>query len=321
LKAEAAVPRWIHQRAEHLLATSPAMPKSMAFAIATEQAKRSGHLEEPKMKKRGSLEDEIRKLLGETSPASAAHGARDKTRGSVKGERERLFHRTEAPSKLGAAEFNGFVDELVSRALGGAGKTASPSPSAAGSAAESRAQKFVSGVKGEFFPAAGAIVGAGAGKAFGIDPLAGAAAGYGLGAVPEIVRAIRHRAKVAGSEQHSRNKEAGVGRAAPMTVSEYSGPLSFGRFKLTSGLPPFRVPELSRPQARSAGPASWMLGQDKTGASQATAMDSMTPAGRLRVTQRAGAPRVTGPAGPSIADISKPLGFGKKLSGALKNTL
>lgn len=32
------MPAWIHDRAEHLLAKNPAMPKSQAFAIATQQA-------------------------------------------------------------------------------------------------------------------------------------------------------------------------------------------------------------------------------------------------------------------------------------------
>lgn len=32
------MPKWIHDRAEHLLAKNPSMPKSQAFAIATQQA-------------------------------------------------------------------------------------------------------------------------------------------------------------------------------------------------------------------------------------------------------------------------------------------
>lgn len=48
---------------------------------------------------------------------------------------------------------------------------------------------FLEGAGHEAGPAAGATIGAGLAKMTGIDPLAGAAAGYGLGATPEIFRA------------------------------------------------------------------------------------------------------------------------------------
>jgi hypothetical protein len=58
-------------------------------------------------------------------------------------------------------------------------------------------KKFISGAKGELGPAVGATLGAGVGKMVGIDPLAGAAAGYGIGALPEIIHGVqRHRAKI-----------------------------------------------------------------------------------------------------------------------------
>lgn len=53
--------------------------------------------------------------------------------------------------------------------------------------------EFWHGAKHEVGPALGAITGAGIAKATGIDPLAGAAAGYGLGATPDIVRAIKDK--------------------------------------------------------------------------------------------------------------------------------
>lgn len=37
------MPKWVHDRAEHLLAKNPSMPKSMAFAIATQQGEATGH--------------------------------------------------------------------------------------------------------------------------------------------------------------------------------------------------------------------------------------------------------------------------------------
>jgi len=48
---------------------------------------------------------------------------------------------------------------------------------------------------------------------------------------------------------------------------------------------------------------------------------ALTPMGQLRSTQRIGRPKVTAPPGPSIADVSKPHGFGKPLPGAAKNKI
>ena len=59
-----------------------------------------------------------------------------------------------------------------------------------------RAEKwkgFKGGVRGEAGPAAGAVLGAGLAGATGINPLAGAAAGYGVGAIPEIWHGIKNR--------------------------------------------------------------------------------------------------------------------------------
>lgn len=53
--------------------------------------------------------------------------------------------------------------------------------------------KFWQGAKHEVGPALGAVTGAGLAKATGFDPLAGAAAGYGLGAAPDIVHAIKEK--------------------------------------------------------------------------------------------------------------------------------
>jgi len=63
----------------------------------------------------------------------------------------------------------------------------------AGEVAKSRMGKFLHGAKGELGPAIGATLGAGLAKMYGVDTLAGAAGGYGVGALPEIIHAIRHR--------------------------------------------------------------------------------------------------------------------------------
>lgn len=97
-------------------------------------------------------------------------------------------------------------------------------------------------------------------------------------------------------------------------VSQYSGPLSYGPFKQTSGIPPFKAPSMTKFDEKAGVPKPWMVGSDKTGA-------AMSPAQRLAKAQRVGAPKVTAPAGPSIADVSKPHGYGQKLPGATKNRI
>ncbi len=119
--------------------------------------------------------------------------------------------------------------------------------------------------------------------------------------------------KVRGSK-----KEAGVGVGAGMTTSQYSGPLSYGPFKMTSGIPAFRRPAMTKGDPALEGEA-WMYGENKEASMAATG--AMTPAGKLQSAQRVGAPKVTGFAGPSIADISKPKGYGTPLPGAQKNQL
>ena len=52
---------------------------------------------------------------------------------------------------------------------------------------------FWEGAKHELGPALGAVGGAGVAKMVGVDPLAGAAAGYGLGATGDIVKAIKEK--------------------------------------------------------------------------------------------------------------------------------
>ena len=45
------------------------------------------------------------------------------------------------------------------------------------------------------------------------------------------------------------------------------------------------------------------------------------PGGKLYQTQAVGEPKVTAPPGPSIADQSKPIGYGLKQPGATKNRI
>lgn len=116
-------------------------------------------------------------------------------------------------------------------------------------------------------------------------------------------------------------KEAGVGVGSGMSASSYSGPLSFGSFKMVSGIPGFNSPELATKPTKQASAfleeATKLL---KEGGMN-TATGAMHAAGKLHATQSVGAPKTTAPAGPSIAQVSKPNGFGTPLSGTKKNIL
>ena len=131
---------------------------------------------------------------------------------------------------------------------------------------------------------------------------------------------------------HDRLKEAGVGVGAGMTTSQYSGPLSFGPFKMTSGIPPFRRPNMTKHDESLEG-AAWQTGGNKEAAALLQGFEAglkeastagtgaMGAAGKLSTSQRVGAPKTTGFAGPSIADVAKPKGFGMPMPGAQKNQI
>jgi hypothetical protein len=97
-------------------------------------------------------------------------------------------------------------------------------------------------------------------------------------------------------------------------VSQYSGPLSMGPFRMASGLPPFTAPSLR---------AGFTKKQDALQMAKSSAMaeGGLTPKSLLSSGQRIGKAKITNPSGPSIGDLSKPIGFGSKLPGATKGTL
>lgn len=101
-------------------------------------------------------------------------------------------------------------------------------------------------------------------------------------------------------------------------VSQYSGPLSMGKFPLVSGLPPASRPSL---QSTFQGKQDALQMAKSSGAMVQT---GITPAAKLQSAQSIGSPKITQPTfsgQPSQADLSKPIGFGMKLPGAVKGTL
>jgi hypothetical protein len=92
-------------------------------------------------------------------------------------------------------------------------------------------------------------------------------------------------------------------------VSQYSGPLSYGSLVLPSLLS--QTPDQ---------PLNVTVERKKQAASLIPAVTNSVKS-KLTLAQKVGQPKLTNPAGPSIADIAKPRGFGLPLPGALKGTI
>lgn len=127
---------------------------------------------------------------------------------------------------------------------------------------------------------------------------------------------LTHKLRAAGksAEETDRiigeGKTAGMGVGAGMSTSQYSGPLSLGTFKQTSGIPAFSSPAMAEKKASIFDVfLAALLEKDAAPASAAA---------RLNSTQAVGAPKTTAPPGPSISQVSKPHGYGTPLAGTTK---
>jgi len=223
------MPEWMHNRSEHILAKNPSMPKSEAFAIATQQMEAGGH--GPKS----------------YGTAHGRHAAKVKYNAPKNDEEKSNPGGLESPKMKHASVGSMLVDILTKIGFNASAYGGQPAQNGPGMKGQSQIPPFV--------------------------------------APPIAV------------------KSAGAGVGAGTSTSQYSGPLSFGPFKQTSQIPPFVAPPIE--QAKTAAPATGAMGV----------------AGKLRAAQRVAGPKVTGFAGPSISEVSKPKGFGKPLSGTLKNQL
>lgn len=142
------------------------------------------------------------------------------------------------------------------------------------------------------------------------------------------------------------------------TTSQYSGPLSMGSFKQESGQPGYNtaqalkvadfefganyqqdderdqypVPKKSVPLKKESGYEDDYFGdggETSHNFKQESSLPplrkpklkvagALTPAGRLASSRAVGLPKITAPSGPSIAQQSKPHGFGHAMPGAIK---
>lgn len=315
------MPKWVHDRAEHLLAKNPSMSKSMAFAVATQQGHATGHtpkgygtaegkqvakakfdtpkddekkanpghLDSPKLKSAAVL------LLAKLGFANSSYAGQPAQNGpGMKGRSqippfvappiETKEARSKALHRVGELVTGSRANKLYDAALQHAEVARSGNVPQAKASRKLRELAHLE--EGKVGRTQGAL-----------------ATTAGLGAIADLTGMV--------DRVRERTKRAGVGVGAGMSTSQYSGPLSFGPFKQTSQIPGFVSPAMTK-----GDPG--LEPNVKVGFAATGAMNAM---GKLRSAQRVGAPKVTGFAGPSIAQIAKPKGFGQPLSGALKNRL
>lgn len=378
------MPEWMHNRAEHILAKNPSMPKSEAFAIATQQSHALGKspkgygtaegkatakakFDTPKDDKKtanpGGLTSEKMAGIGAQALAGGALGAligHGHAKGQGKKHTGKSMLAGAALGAVGAPAVMAAAKHIDQRALSRAeGEVAKGNFEEARRVGNTR--HFDPGIKIQekmAFDAALLEEFAEINKVSGVlgdtwkamnTPIPGTptlVAGRGLlGEAAEAAKSIAPAA--AKTKDQILAARRASWRPAPklaFTVSQYSGPLSMGAFKMTSGLPNKAPPSLYEspvevkkaekavpefgglvthggipaPPLRSGVFSYFDRQLEKERAKKAGVMSptGVTPAARLSSSMRIGAPKVTAPSGPSIAAIAKPKGFGTPIAGA-----
>ena len=286
------MPAWIHGRAEHLLAKNPSMKKETAFAIATQQGHRLG--KNPK-------------------GYGTATGKRVAKRKFDKPKKE--YVKTPNPRELESPKMAAMRRELEKGAT-----TQSDSPymldklhvepkvrPRRADAPEPK-HRVKLAVPAPGMPAPGGQVAG----VFGLSPQTGQTAGLN----PAKQLGQMGQPQNTGAPKLPAPKMPGLSMKTAFAVSQYSGTLGGGRRDIyTTG------------EFKTAGPPGEKGSKKK---SKVAAMRdelaklngvAITPKGKLRQTQSVGAPKVTPPPGPSIAELSKPVGYGMKAPGATKGTI
>jgi len=238
-------------------------------------------------------------VVGKASPATLAHelghAAIDKTRVGrlLQSTPANVLSRALVPS-IGAAGTAGYLlgsddrrAQLAGAGLGAAGTAALLAPEVGASHTGLKTLRGLSAGPAEL-KAARRAMGAGLGSyAARAAMLGGVALGAGT---------LRRVARDKQRETQPKVKEG-------FTRSEFSGDMNPPSMKYHSSLPPFTAPPL-----KTAGPPSEK--QKKAGL--------FSPASQLSKAKSVGTLKMGPPPGPSIAQIAKPVGFGKPLPGATK---
>jgi len=347
------MPEWVHNRAEHILAKNPSMPKGMAFAIATQQAHATGHTPKSFGTAEGKATAKAKFDTPKNDEQRANPGGLDSPKLAsalvlIVKQAGLMDVARQAPTAMKALP--GAAKNLMTGAtphlehlneIGGLGVLAVPSIDKMQALARAR----IAGDRSEHAVEKRQLMGEGGHAALEVGGL-GMLAGPALARIKHAFANSAYAGNVAqngpGMKSHSQLpaftrpplavKAAGVGVGAGMSTSQYSGPLSYGAFKMTSGIPPFRRTSATRHDESLDAPG-YMTGQNKESAARAlvrlfgkeasstAATGAMSPAASLNATQRVAGPKTTGFSGPSIADVAKPKGFGTPMPGAQKNQI
>lgn len=295
------MPAFIHRRAEHLLAKNPKMEKSTAFAIATQQ----GHALGKNPKKYGTK--------GGKAEAKAKY---DKPK--------KEYVKTPNPGGLETPKLKPMKKKAsLGSVLVGIMKEATSVPDSPylldqiGKEPKIRptsavAPKEKHRVKQAMIPSAGE--------------------GPGGGGIAEAAKKLQTSQKI-GVPKIEQPKVKPLTAKLAFAVSQYSGTMGPSKFvNYASGQVPFRNPML-----RNAGASNEELAmaqkemKKKTkGWTPLTKVSAMldelaklnaiqSPEAQITSSQKVGAPKTTAPPGPSIAQIAKPVGFGRPQPGATKS--
>lgn len=288
------MPAWTHDRAEHLLAKNPSMTKSQAFAIATQQ----GH-----------------KLGKNPKGYGTKKGKKDARAKYDKPKKE--YVKTPNPKglespKMASAMYSSMTDELWKEAKAKEGEDLSGNPylldqvgkpkvrprRAEAPEPKHRVKLALQQPPGVFgMPST-------TGQTAGINPAQQLAKSQKIG-VPKLQQPKMKTLSM---------KTAGLKHA--FQTSQFSGTLGGG------------TRDIYRPSdVKYGGPPPPPEKTKKT--KEAAMVDELmklngmatTPKGKLYSTQRVGAPKVSAPPGPSISELSKPVGYGTKAPGAVKNSI
>lgn len=305
------MPAWIHNRAEHILAKNPSMPKGEAFAIATQQSHAVG---------------KSPKGYGTSAGRATAH-AKYPTPGDDK--------KTANPGRLSSPklEKKAVVERLARLAL-------TDVPGTPRLVMRQRSPEELAGVQQGITDAVGKIkepvrtrAHALVGRLASPGRLQTALKGATNLAVdnPEILpmQALPIPGLTPAYLGLKKGLERAIDRFAPAAsvVKKAEGAPTRGGFAMASDIPPFRAPNL-RTGIQKAGDmlpdgVTYNAGDFKPVRFTKRGAAAITPAGQLAQSKSVGMPKVTAPPGPSIADIAKPKGpgFGTGMAGAFKNSI
>lgn len=304
------MPAWIHSRAEHILAKNPSMPKGQAFAIATQQSHAVG---------------KSPKGYG-TSSGRATAKAKYPTPGDDR--------KTANPGRLTSPimEKKALVERLARLALTDVPGTPRLVMRQRSPEELAGVQEGISGAVGKLKEPVRTRAHALAGRLASPGRLRGALTGAADLAIdhPEIVpmQALPIPGLTPAYLGLKKGLERAIDRFAPMAAAKTAeGAPTRGGFAMASDIPPFRAPNL-RTGIQKAGDMlpdgiTYNAGDFKPVKFTKRGGAALTPAGRLAQTNAVGMPKVTAPAGPSIADIAKPKGpgFGTGIAGAFKGSI